>query len=307
MTVTPGARAYLRRKKLTLKAKSNKRGLMQVSKKVRNMILIGILAALVAAVGIAGILEANAERERQRLQEAYTSAIDLIAAEDYAGALSVLEPLAEDNYEETAQLICLCNAALSLEKGYYSSAYFEAKDLTVSSLPSELTAQAAVVIAEIVSEYYDYCARVDQEKAAAYAEKVRTGVPYVGMWESQISKTSLGAPSSKVRHNTAMIDGQSYTANLYDFYEDGVRIFSVRCVQSKVIQVWDMRDKLTQDIGNAANGSSGSTANQNHDDGETEDDPFDAASYSHPDDFYYDHHDDFYDYEDAEDYWETHH
>lgn len=36
-------------------------------------------------------------------------------------------------------------------------------------------------------------------------------------------------------------------------------------------------------------------------------DPFDAASYSHPDDFYYDHYDDFWDYEDAEDYWEEHH
>ena len=35
-------------------------------------------------------------------------------------------------------------------------------------------------------------------------------------------------------------------------------------------------------------------------------DPFDAASYSHPDDFYYDHFNDFWDYEDAEEYWEAH-
>lgn len=35
-------------------------------------------------------------------------------------------------------------------------------------------------------------------------------------------------------------------------------------------------------------------------------DPYDAKSYYHPDDFYYDNYDDFWDYEDAEDYWEEH-
>lgn len=35
-------------------------------------------------------------------------------------------------------------------------------------------------------------------------------------------------------------------------------------------------------------------------------DPYDAKSYAHPDDFYYDYYDDFWDYENAEDYWEEH-
>ena len=35
-------------------------------------------------------------------------------------------------------------------------------------------------------------------------------------------------------------------------------------------------------------------------------DPYDAKSYAHPDDLYYDYPDDFWDYEDAEDYWEKH-
>ena len=35
-------------------------------------------------------------------------------------------------------------------------------------------------------------------------------------------------------------------------------------------------------------------------------DPYDAKSYAHPEDLYYDHPDDFWDYEDAEDYWEKH-
>ena len=34
-------------------------------------------------------------------------------------------------------------------------------------------------------------------------------------------------------------------------------------------------------------------------------DPYDAKSYAHPDDFYYDYYNDFWDYEDAEEYWEN--
>lgn len=36
------------------------------------------------------------------------------------------------------------------------------------------------------------------------------------------------------------------------------------------------------------------------------DDPYEAGSYGHPDDFYYDHYDDFWDYEEAEEYWNDH-
>ena len=35
-------------------------------------------------------------------------------------------------------------------------------------------------------------------------------------------------------------------------------------------------------------------------------DPYDAKSYAHPEDFYYDNYDDFWDYEDAEDYYNEH-
>lgn len=35
-------------------------------------------------------------------------------------------------------------------------------------------------------------------------------------------------------------------------------------------------------------------------------DPYDAKSYAHPEDLYYDYPDDFWDYEDAEEYWDEH-
>lgn len=37
----------------------------------------------------------------------------------------------------------------------------------------------------------------------------------------------------------------------------------------------------------------------------TDNDPYDAKSYAHADDFYYDYYDDFFDYEDAEEYYDS--
>lgn len=124
-------------------------------------------------------------------------------------------------------------------------------------------------------------------------------VPYVGMSESQISNTSLGAPSSKVRHNRQVKNGQQYTANLYDYYKDGALIFTARCVQGKVIQVWDKRDNPVQPYKKSASSKSNSSKSSKKDE-------YNAKDYQNADDFYYDHYDDFYDYEEAEDYYNEH-
>ena len=59
---------------------------------------------------------------------------------------------------------------------------------------------------------------LEAEKIAQEKKKPKKiDLPYVGMSESMISKTSLGAPRDKVRHNTEMINGNVYHANLYDF------------------------------------------------------------------------------------------
>ena len=49
-----------------------------------------------------------------------------------------------------------------------------------------------------------------------------------------------------------------------------------------------------------------SSGNKNSSSSSEKTDPYDAKSYAHPDDFYYDYYDDFVDYEEAEDYWEEH-
>ncbi len=72
-------------------------------------------------------------------------------------------------------------------------------------------------------------------------EQVQSGVPYVGMSEQYIGRTKLGAPSSTVRHNRQVKNGQQLTANLYDIYKDGKRIFTARCVEGVVTEGWDNR------------------------------------------------------------------
>lgn len=139
--------------------------------------------------------------------------------------------------------------------------------------------------------YKSYIKRMGERQQQEYENKIVNGVPYVGMSESRIGDTSLGKPSNKVRHNTEMISGEVYTANLYDFYQNGKRIFTARCVRGRVTEVWDERNSVsssyTPKSGKSSTGPS-------------------VESFSHPEDFYDWYWDDFFDYEDAEDYYYEH-
>ena len=132
---------------------------------------------------------------------------------------------------------------------------------------------------------------LEAEKIAQEKKKPKKiDLPYVGMSESMISKTSLGAPRDKVRHNTEMINGNVYHANLYDFVKNGKCIFTARCINGTVTQVWDMRDDPQTFIFN-----------------ETYYPPeINVDDFKDPEDFYDEYHDDFLSYEDAEDYYYAH-
>ena len=120
-------------------------------------------------------------------------------------------------------------------------------------------------------------------------------LPYVGMPESRIYDTSLGAPDDEIRHNNEMIGGLQYTANLYDFKVNGWTVFIARCVNGEVTDIWDYRrDPLM------------STKHTAPPPGTYGDNEFDVYDYYMPEDFYADHYDDFYDYYEAEEYFYEH-
>jgi len=269
-----------------------------MSKKKQIFIYAGVIIISVAAFCI---LTGKLIRDTRQQQEAYDTALELISAEDYDGALELLKTISDTSYYDTYDLIRLCEAVNYLESGDYRDADFRIAGVSFSYLSDDLATQLDDVIEKIENEYSAYLRRKSAAENAAYDTQVRTGVPFVGMSESDIAKTSLGAPSSNVRHNTEMISGQAYSATIYDFYDSDTRIFTARCVQGEVIQVWDYRDDLTEDGDTTTSSSKKSSGTTNSDN-----DPYNADSYSHAGDFYYDHYDDFYDYEEAEAYWEAH-
>lgn len=164
-----------------------------------------------------------------------------------------------------------------------------------SSITSEQRQEIEAFQDKLEVEVVPFNEKKAEEERQERMRRSREGIPYVGVSESYISMTSLGAPSSDVRHNYECISGEQYLANLYDYKENGHTIFTARCVQSKVIQVWDNRG---QDTSRPAYRPSTSS--------KSDDDPYDVNDYHHAEDFYYDHYDDFFDYYDAEDYFNKH-
>lgn len=150
---------------------------------------------------------------------------------------------------------------------------------------------------EIFDDYWNSQSHNDylesNPEAAKSWKDQNAGLPYVGMPESRINSTILGKPSDVIRHNTEIKNGNCYVANLYDFNRNGKVIYTVRCVDGYVTETWDNRD-------------SPASVPAYHAPTPSDDDPYDAASYSNEEDFYDDHYDDFFDFYDAEQYWRDH-
>ncbi|MCD7751523.1 MAG: hypothetical protein LUI10_07265 [Lachnospiraceae bacterium] len=257
------------------------------------------IAAMVLIIVLSIIAAVFTTRENRQALETYETAESLLSAGDYEGALELLTSIQAYNYQDTSALIKLCNSLISCSNGDYKSAYESSQRLSFPNASDDLAGQLDQYIEDIENDYENYLKQLAAEEEAAYREKVTTGVPFIGMSESDIGNTSLGQPASKIRHNTEIISGERYYTNLYDFYEDGIRIFSARCIEGEVTDVWDMRNKLTSEQSTSSSSSKSSS-------GSNSTDPYNASNYAHPDDFYYDHYDDFIDFEEAEDYWNAH-
>lgn len=232
------------------------------------------------------------------LSNQYKNAERLIVDEDYSEAITALESLPVSNFKDTQSLIGLCNAHLEYLDGDPLTAY-QTLRFTSFSHQSEQQMKAISDFRTELKNIKDESDRQEEiRKQEIYEAKLRTGKPFVGMPESRINDTVLGIPSSDVRHNTAMVHGNRYTANLYDWYSSGKVIYTARCVQGEVTEVWDKSDKKS----NTSSSYHSSTSSSSH---TVSSDPS-VEGYSDPEDFYDDYWDDFFDYEDAEDYYYSH-
>lgn len=247
-------------------------------------------------------------RHDKLVEETYNNALNYISEENYAAAVNAFHSLqsqGEYDYREQQELCIFCRAQLSYASGDIEAAHKYLKSITSPSQQmNDLLPEYEDFKSQVDEEYSIHMAEKEKEEKRAYENRIKNGVPYVGMPESRISDTSLGAPGSDIRHNYECINGKQYRANLYDFKVNGHVVFTARCVQGEVIQVWDRRDSVdtSKPVKNG-----GYTSSKKHHSHEKKSDPYNVYDYSDPEDFYEDNYDDFWDFEDAEDYYNEHH
>lgn len=254
-----------------------------------------IITSCIIGVVIAGLITLWAVNFA-KLANTYDKAVTFVDRSSYKEAIELFEEIKEKKYRDTAAYILLCEAHSDYDRGDISSAYYDMKSAHFSHLSSKQEKSVNDFAAILKDEYDVYLKEKSEADAKAYRDRITYGVPYVGMLESEIMNTSLGAPSSNVRHNRAGINGEQYWANIYDFKSGNKTIFTARCVQGRVTEVWD--DRNTTTVPYIPKKSTTQKA---------DDDPYDVNDYSNEEDFYYDHYDDFFDYYDAEDYYNEHH
>lgn len=253
--------------------------------------MIAIIVAVVAIVLVACIWRYVVHMNQIRSQ--YDAAIGFIADGNYAAGRQELESIETENYKESISLIHLCRSHEAFSKELYPLSVQEFEHVSFRSEVDEAVIPISTYERLLYTKYKEYQEKQAEIQAAAYRERIQNGVPYIGMRESEINNTSLGNASSTIRHNYECINGEQYLANLYDFLNGRNKIFTARCVNSVVTEVWDYRDDEPY-VPDRSSSEKDKT------------DPYNAADYSNEDDFYYDHYDDFFDYYDAEDYWRDH-
>ncbi len=234
--------------------------------------------------------------EAKQTEETYQRAVQLVMDEQYHEASRTLWSLPSLDYKDTWHLLFFSSIGEEYQENFAGVHHVRSDfRITFDTLPPE---QEQLIQSRLLTMSDAYDRKREKELSDRQAEKerkIRNGVPFVGMSESRIGDTSLGAPSPNVGHNYQVKNGSQYYTNIYRFYRNGKEIFSARCMEGKVIDVWDWRGTTSSSSSGYSSSSSSSS------------DKYDASSYSNEDDFYDDYYDDFYDYYDAEEYWQENH
>lgn len=254
------------------------------AKRIAIVLLTAIIIVIVVILTISQL----------KLSSVYRKGEEFIAANEYEQAIEQFSLIKRKNYKDTKSLISLCEAHKFYESGNISLAYDRINEITIIYDSDYVSKQDVREFKnQVQKEFKDYQHQMEIKKKLELEKRITSGVPYVGMPEARIADTSLGEPSGDVRHNTAIKNGKRYIANIYDFYKNGARIFSVRCVNGVVTEIWDDRYTTTSSYKpNSQKSSTKSTPNAN--------------KFSNAEDFYDHYYDDFFDYYDAEKYYKEH-
>lgn len=229
----------------------------------------------------------------EKKKECFHLAVEQMINGQEEEALELLEQC--QGYPGTGRMIRFLNAVTDQKEGHLKRSY-EAVRYVEEDDFENLTEEQRKWIGQTVSKIKkEYVAYEMEEKRKAEEEKRKklkeSGIPYVGMSEKLISETSLGKPRTTVRHNYEHQSGRVYMANLYDFPAQGRCTFTARCVNGRVTEIFDGRDKGGVDPKYLYSSGSKSTA---------------SSEYATAEDLYEDRPDDFDSLEEAEEYFDDH-
>lgn len=196
------------------------------SRTVWGIVLTGLIVLFIAV----GVHAANL----------YGQAEKLIDAGQYAEAEELLEKFRGKGYKDADSLLLLCRARQEFAKGHVSAARYTMRDVRFYHQSPEQNEKIEAFRERLKladdRAMHEWYVR-DQQKRET---QITTGVPFVGMSEYRINDTSLGAATLK-GHNYEISGSERQLANLYDFYQNGKVVFSARCINGTVTQVWDKR------------------------------------------------------------------
>lgn len=272
---------------------------MDKAKKTSSIWARIVLVVILLVIG--AIYAVNISKEYPK-KTAYDSAVSAMRQGDYEAAVPLFKALGE--YQNAVPYMYYCEAQVYAGNGDYRKADTSLfrmtwkRKLADDDYPSGYDDLSKVVSAES-AKLYEEDRRREKE---AYEKRVREGIPFVGMSEKDISNTILGAPSPKIEHNSEWVKGVRESANLYRWIVDNKRIFSARCLDGKVVGVWDFRDNpWLESTPRPASGKKKAAYSADEDD-----DDYGIRDYADPEDFYEDYYDEFDSYEEAEDYYYDH-
>ena len=243
-------------------------------------------------------------------RDQYNAAIALMEAGEYKAALDKFSKLSGYKYASSYYFYCYAHWDVERHGGDYAEGHFGLSEFNIHSKGmSPLPADYAEFKEKVDTAYREYQIKQEEERQKreeerrrqeeeAYARKLQ-GLPFVGLRESDIAKTSLGRPSPNIDYETKSENG---TLKLVTFYRWESRlnvvIFSARCIDGKVTHVWDHRDSPWYRSYPDTKASTKATPKPH-----APDDYLDSWSYDSFEDFFDDCEEFFEDEEDAEDYY----
>lgn len=238
----------------------------------------------------------------------YKNAVAFIETGNYEAALEELKYFDYQElfeYKDASELYHICSSHKYYDEGKFEEAlddYYIGDKMIQYQNP------------EVISREKEYGEKIKKEyesSSRAEIQKIREGIPYVGMAEEYIDITSLGRSSAKERFlktNIEYYDKEKrktlkyYGEVYYYYFRSGGRIvFVAQCFKGEVQRVWDERDGKKN--WNTPYPTEPAYTTKRRVSTTAKKYDSDVDEFGDAEDYYDWYYDDFYDFEDAEEYF----